>query len=111
MRCCATSKRASRPMAATACSARSWCRRRRWRGDSVAAEQRSASRRHPSDQPAQDLRGLPAQARVVDIEGAGAFLLALALMESRAAMAAGPRRSNPRAAVTVAIAGKVDDVI
>src|SRR5258707_14663976 len=98
------SRRALRPSAATASSPRSWSRRRRWHGDNGGGGARS-------NQPAQNLRGLPAQARGIDIERAGAFFLALALMERRAAMPAGSRGNSARAAVAFAIACKVDDVI
>src|SRR6266436_1405745 len=100
------SRRALRPSAATANSPRSWFRRRRWRGDNGGGGGAGAR----SNQPAQNLRGLPAQARGIDIERAGAFFLALALMERRAAMPAGSRGNSARAAVAFAIACKADDV-
>jgi len=64
----------------------------------------------PSDQPAQDLRGLPAQAPLSILKALSIPPRARPHGKPRR-MAAGPRRSNPRAAVTVRIAGKVDDVI
>ena len=44
------------------------------------------------------LRGLPAQAFVVDVEGAGALVFALAVRQRRTAMPADPRRDRNRPA-------------
>jgi hypothetical protein len=71
-------------------------------------------RRHD---PAQDLRGLPAQAGGVDIEGRGALFLALAVGQHGAAMPAEAERhwadfgADLGAAISLAEGCEVDDVL
>jgi len=66
-----------------------------------------------SHQAAQDLGGAPAQARRIDIERAGAFLLALVVVELGTAKTAGSGRQRIRhhGGATALIGGKIDHVL